>query len=230
MAGSRRYGELLRGIQRLRRALLPAKFDPTGSYRSPERVHLRAVSFRILVHAEIESFLEDRAFDLFDAAWQSWNRDNIPSRVITALLAFSAVATAPPPGKLGGDPGSQKSYDDFKHPVQKAQACWRSLHKDNHGVKEANVLGLLLPLGIAPSDLDTTLLADLTSFGADRGAVAHQSSVQVGQYADPQVENQRVQQLVTSLLPLDSVIDAGINEVRMLSNALITQRAPRPRS
>lgn len=228
MAGSKRYGELLYGVRKLRNALLPAKFDPTGSYRSAERVHLRAVSFRILVHAEVESFLEDRALELFDSGWKAWEHDNVPNRVVTALLAFSGVATALPPGKLGGDPANQKAYEDLKQPVQKAQAVWRAAHRDNHGVKEANVLALLLPLGIAHGELDTTLLADLTSFGADRGAVAHRSSVQVGQYSDPQAEKQRADQLVANLLGIDVLIDSGIQEVRVLEKAIARKNASAP--
>lgn len=219
MAGSNRYRELSHGVRSLGRALLPSRFDPTGSYRSAERVHLRAVSFRILVHAEVESFLEDRAYELFDVGWQAWRNHNVPNRVITALLAFSGMMTASPPSKLGADPANQKTNEDLKHHVEKAQAVWRASHRTNHGVKEANVLALLLPLGVAHDKLDTTLLADLTSFGTERGAVAHRSSVQVGQYSDPQVEKSRARQLVASLLAIDALIDSGIREVRLLEEA-----------
>ena len=101
MATSPRYKELQRSVRKLRRALLPGKFDPTGSYRGAERTHLRAISFRILLHAEIESFIEDRAYELFDEAWNAWTNHRVPSRVLSALLAFSGQSMPTPPSKLG---------------------------------------------------------------------------------------------------------------------------------
>lgn len=220
MATSKRYKELERGVRKLRKALLPGKFDPTGTYRGAERVHLRAISFRILVHAEIEGFIEDRAFALFDAGWKAWNTDNVPNRAMLALLAYSGVTTSTPPSKLGGDPDNQKAYDDMGPPIQKAQAVWRATHKDNHGVKETNVLALLLPLGIEAVDLDTTLLADLTSFGSSRGAVAHKSSVGVTAYSDPKTELDQANQLVADLKPLDQLIADALDEVSKTKKAL----------
>lgn len=224
---STRYNELQRCAQRLREALLPSKFDATGNYRSPERVHLRALSFRILIHAELESFIEDRAMELFDVAWQAWIQDHVPSQVVVALLAFSGVSTQVPPGRLGHDPANQKAYNDLREPVQKAQAVWRAAHKDNHGVKEANVLALLLPLGIAPNDLDPTFLADLTSYGSDRGAAAHSSSVKVKRATDPRVELERAQQLIKDTAKLDEVIDAGIDSVSRLRKAMAVKAKAR---
>lgn len=227
MSGSERYGDLVKGVRELRHALLPPRFGATGAYRSPRQVHLRAVSFRILVHAEVESFLEDRALALFDAAWRAWEEAGVPSRVITALLAFSGVATSLPPRRLGGDSTNQKAYETLSEPIQKAQSIWRSAQKENHGVKEANVLSLLLPLGVDPAALDVTLLADLSSYGADRGHVAHASPVYLSQYLDPQVEWLRASQLVSDLERIDTLISDAIKEVSVLQKALTPRRANR---
>ena len=62
---SPRYKLLSRRINELRRHLLPAKFDPTGTY-SP-RVHERCRAFRLLVHAEFEAFIEDRVSEVVNA-------------------------------------------------------------------------------------------------------------------------------------------------------------------
>lgn len=210
MPSSKRYKELERRLGRLRRALLPARFDATGTYRGAERVHLRVVSFRMLVHAEIESFIEERAFELFDAGWKAWSNDRTPNGVMLALLAYSGVTTSTPPEKLGGDPSSRKSYDDITVPLHKAQAVWRSRFRENHGVKESNVLALLLPLGVPADALDTTLLADLTSFGGLRGAVAHGSSVGVTTYVDAKSEYDHAQQLVAALGAVDKLIDDAL--------------------
>ncbi|MEW5756890.1 MAG: HEPN domain-containing protein [Pseudomonadota bacterium] len=219
MATSMRYKELQRGVHKLRKALLPGKFDPTGTYRSAERTHLRAISFRILVHAEIESFIEDRAHELFDEACNAWTTHRVPSRVLSGLLAFSGHTMPTPPSKLGSS--GKKDHDDIDGILSRAKKRWKDeIHKKNHGVKEPNVLALLLPLGIDGGDLDTTLLADLTSFGGSRGAVAHKSSVGVTTYADPKSENDQANQLVAALESIDELVGDALEELKKTKLAL----------
>jgi len=218
MATSPRYKELQHGVRKLRRALLPRAFDPTGTYRGAERVHLRAISFRILVHAEIESFIEDRAHELFDEAWRVWTNHRVPSRVLAALLAFSGHNMPTPPSKLGKQ---GNNHEDIDGVLSRAKKHWKDeVYKNNHGVKEANVLGLLLPLGIDGGDLDTTLLADLTSFGGLRGAVAHKSSVGVTTYADPKSEYDQANQLVAALASVDTQVGDALDELHKTKKAL----------
>lgn len=219
MATSKRYKELMCGVRKLRCALLPGKFDPTGTYRGAERAHLRAISFRILVHAEIESFIEDRAHQLFDEAWNAWKNHRAPSRVLSALLAFSGQSMPTPPSRLGSQ--GKKDYDDINGLLSRAKKYWKdNVYKNNNGVKEANVLALLLPLGIDGGDFDTTLLADLTSFGGSRGAVAHKSSVGVTTYADPKSEYDQANQLVTALASIDKLVGDALDELNKTKKAL----------
>lgn len=219
MRTSKRHKELQDSVRKLRQALLPSKFDRLGTYRSVERVHIRAISFRILVHAEIESFLEDRAHELFDEAWNAWMNYRVPSKVLSALLAFSGDSMPIPPSKLGVS--GRKSHDDIDGILSRAKKHWKDeVHKNNHGVKEANVLALLLPLGIDGGGLDTTLLADLTSFGGLRGAVAHKSSVGVTAYADPKSEYDRAHQLVTALGSIDALVGDALDHINKTKKAL----------
>src|SRR5690606_17254080 len=103
----------------------------------------------------------------------------------------------------------------------RAKKHWKDeVYKNNHGVKEANVLGLLLPLGIDGGDLDTTLLADLTSFGGLRGAVAHKSSVGVTAYADPKSEYDQANQLVAALASVDAQVGDALDELHKTKKAL----------
>jgi hypothetical protein len=219
MSTSRRYKELQSGVRKLRKALLPGKFDPTGTYRGAERTHLRAVSFRILVHAEIESFIEERSHELFDAALKAWTNHRVPSRVLSALLAFSGHSMPTPPSRLGAL--GKKDYDDIDEILFRAKRHWKEgVYKKNNGVKEANVLALLLPLGIDGGDFETTLLADLTSFGGSRGAVAHKSSVGVTIYADPKSEYDQANQLVTALASIDNLVGDALGELNKTKKAL----------
>jgi len=207
-------------LTKLRRALLPTKFDPTGNYRRQESVHLRAVSFRLLVHAEIESYLEDKAIELASRGWTVWKSARITTDVTVALIAFAGVEACKAPGKLGGDPKKQKAYDDYAVLLEKANGIWRYDLKNNHGVKEENVLALFLPLGISPTELDTTLLADLSSYGALRGEVAHASSLSVTTLADPKSEFQKAELLIRDLTKLDASITTAITRINKVTAVL----------
>ena len=54
----------------------------------------------------------------------------------------------------------------------------------NHGIKEKNILGLLLPIRLSMSDINQTWLATIDSFGSDQGNTAHRS-VRAYQPPDP---------------------------------------------
>lgn len=220
MAGSKQYGALTKAVNKLRRGLLPRKFDPTGTYARAYSIHLRSLSFRILVHAEIESYLEDRANELVGVAWKEWKAGRLTTDVTVALLAYAGIESVKPPGKLGGDPENQKSYEDFGVILERANSAWRYVHKNNHGIKEPNVLALFLPLGLNPSDLDSTLLADLTSYGSKRGEVAHKSSAFVSIYADPLDEFNKARQLVADLMKFDSLVNLAISRIERVARAL----------
>lgn len=180
---------------------------------------MRAVSFRILVHAEIEAFLEERAYELFDEAWQAWSTYRVPSRVLAGLLAFSGHSMPQPPSRLGAK--GKRDFDDVDGMLARVKNYWKDqVYKRNNGIKEANVLGVLLPLGIDGNDIDNTMLADLTSFGGRRGAVVHSSSVGVTKYADPKSEFDQSQQLVRALVNIDDLVTAALEEIAKTKKAL----------
>jgi hypothetical protein len=77
----------------------------------------------------------------------------------------------------------------------------------NHGVKDVNILRMLLPIGIQESQLSQTWLATMNSFGVERGHVAH-STHAVQTPPDPAVENTRVQQILQDLANVDRMITA----------------------
>lgn len=217
MAGSQPYQRLERAIERLRTALLPQSFDPTGSYEKADEVHVRAASFRVLAHAEMESYVEDVTSELFEHAWVSWTASGTPSRVLLGLLAFSGRSHSLPPPSLKA---SGKVSLDVGRAIDLAQAAWRHAHRLNHGVKEENILRLLLPLGIGATEIDATLLSDLSSYGSARGEVAHTSASKVTQYIDPESEYKKVRQLVADLLKLDELILRGCNEIASLHTVI----------
>jgi hypothetical protein len=171
MPQSRRYKVLVKRLEQLRHRMLPRKFSPTGDY-TPVQLD-RTRGYRLLAHAEIEAFLEDRASDLVNRAFNCWRTDFKPRHTITALLAFCRI----------GD----KKYGTVLESIGAALATYNYIVRNNHGVKEDDILKFLLPCGIDKGQMDATWLATLSSFGAARGEIAH-SSVRVHQPIDPRTE------------------------------------------
>jgi hypothetical protein len=79
----------------------------------------------------------------------------------------------------------------------------------NHGVKQSDIMKLLLPIGFRPSDLDAVFVATLDSFGANRGEVAH-TSIKTQQQIDPQTELNTVSRLIQYL---KDDIDPGFDQI-----------------
>lgn len=219
MALSARYRRMKQAVTRLRKSLLPRKFSVTGLYRNSHAVHIRAVSFRLLVHAEIEQFLEDRALELATAGLSAFKKSRVVTPVALGLVAFAGFETVKAPSKLGGDSTNQRAYEDYGVLIERANRAWRYELNNNHGVKETNVLALFLPLGINPADLDSTLLADLSSYGLSRGQAAHSSSVSVAKLADPKDELQKANQLISDLRVLDACVTSELSRVLRVTAA-----------
>jgi hypothetical protein len=219
MPNSPRHDAMKEAVEKFRKALLPRKFEPTGNYVEAHHIHVRSISFRIVVHAEMEAFIEDRTSDLLTVAWTEWTGRRVTTDVVVGLLAYGGVSTYLPPDSLGGS-ANQQSYNDMHIVIQKAQNVWRQNHKNNHGIKEENVLTLVLPLGIKHTDLDTALLADLSSYGSERGRVAHSSNAFTKHYADPKVEYDRAVALVADLEKLDQLISDAIAKVNRIAAAV----------
>ena len=218
MAKSGRYRELRKAITKSRNALLPKKFNPTGTYKGPDRVHYRTISFRIMVHAEIEAYLEDRSREVLDVAWGHWKATRTPSETVICLLGYSEVELKLPPESLGGR-STRQTYDSIDIPLQRAyNVLWHTFQK-NHGIKEANVLALVLPLGIQHTQLDTTMLNDLSSFGTARGEVAHKSNYAITKHADPKDEFDTATKLVVALGKLDDLFNNVIARANKFAKA-----------
>jgi len=79
----------------------------------------------------------------------------------------------------------------------------RWVRVENHGIKERNVLKLLLPVGIREHEIETAWLATIDSFGSDRGTTAHQSASKPQALPDPKSELETVKAIVKGMIPID---------------------------
>ena len=215
---SARYLELVREIHELRLYLLPEAFDPSGDYTQEELV--KALAFRVLAHAELESYMEDRAFDVAKAAANAWKHEKIPSCTLMGLLAFSGRSMEAPPETIKPDDENRtREWNDRIHLSNKIEIAMKSfayMIKNNNGIKEKNILGLLLPIGVDANTLDHTWLVAMDNFGIKRGDAAHRSSGEIftTQQINPADEWKAVKSLLrTGLCKVDDNIDEIITNL-----------------
>jgi hypothetical protein len=207
VARSLRFQQLESALRELRKQLLPRQFDPTGTY--PDRIISRARGYRVLAHAEIEHFIEERAQEVVLHALRDWNSSGLVRKTLLSLVAFSGRNADPPPDTLlAASVSAQPKHDILLHlkfRLDQAANAFFAAVNDNHGLKERNVLRLLLPVGIDPNDFDPLWLATMNSFGERRGEAAHIS----GSYGavrhppDPKSEFNIVVDVIKGLKDID---------------------------
>ena len=112
MTYSDRYKALIVAVSQLRKDLLPGYFKKNANY-SREYI-TRTIAYHILVHAEIESYFESRAWETASKALQKWEKTITANRIILALIAFSGRTMEKPPDSIIPDQPSQSDRWDEK--------------------------------------------------------------------------------------------------------------------
>lgn len=175
---SNRFKELKSRVRELKRHMLPSTFSPTGDYT--ERQQDRARGYRLLVHAEIESYLEDVSKDTVTEAIRGWKLNKKPSIVIVSFLASYHSSWNVSEELKNEDimkiaKSRKNPKDSIVEIIDLAQKQFTQKLKENHGIKNKNFKTLILPTGVDINSLDQTWLTNLDDFGAKRGEVAHNS-------------------------------------------------------
>ncbi len=210
MSISQHYNNLNVQIQNLRDHLLPVPedFDPSGDYSKD--IITKTIAFRVLAHAEIEYYLEERAKEVITNAWNIWKNQQSSGRVLMSLLAFSNVAAEPPSSIEPKQRSQNKIWSEkinLDDKIAKAKSEFFKNIKDNHGIKEANLCKILLPLGFPHDKFDTTWVNDINSFGEGRGDFAHKTSFGITKLPNPEDELKAVQNLLNGLKSIDSILE-----------------------
>jgi len=210
---SQRFIILEQELRNLKENFLPPQFSLTGDYS--EREIALAVAYRVLAHAEIESYLEDRVLEIAQNALTFWNDDKKTTVTLVFLFAFSGLTLDKPPDSLNPVQRSQNLDDKvkFDNKLGKVFNSFRTAVKDNHGIREKNILLLLLPIGIDSEDLDRIWLQEIDDFGKKRGEFAHQSAskYKTSQPPDPQNELEMVERLLQGLTDIDQLLNDFLN-------------------
>ena len=146
-------------------------------------------AFRLFVHAELEEYLETKAKDglaSIEIAFKGGKRlvrDNHALLVIATCLKY----------ELNFDTGKWSS--GVAECIKEARD-WVS---KNNGIKDQSFAMLSILSGKMPDEIDVSLTASLTSYGSDRGEVAHRSVRRVRTIKAPSVEVKNAEALVNDL-------------------------------
>lgn len=205
MANSSRFRELRQRLAELRRHMLPAKFSPTGAYSGRQIDRTRG--YRLLAHAEIESFIEEIAKEAAVTKISEWKKKRLASDLLICFLAFyHAGWTSEPENEPINDQNSRpKVRDSVSEAVDMAMRQYNAILESNHGIREPNIKKMILPLGVRKEDLDHTWLIEMDQFGRNRGDLAH-NSFKALQPIDPKSELETINRLLTGLGQLDRSI------------------------
>jgi len=206
---SAQYANLRRQLAALRLVLLPQKLDVNISQLTP-RLSIRALSFRVLSHAEFENYLESRATEISTTIDKAWRTRGFVTYPTLCMLGFSGMEMKLPPESFEA-PANKKQTDwsDMVNLDARLKRAITAYHyfvtQQNNGIKEQNLVRMLIPLGFDIDKLDRLFVADLDNFGTLRGSAAHQSSaghIQSGVH--PRDEHAVVKRLLEGFLSVDT--------------------------
>jgi hypothetical protein len=196
---SPRFEELERRVKELRVHLLPNPFDPTGSYEDIVYEHTRG--FRVLVHAEFESFIEDRSIEVVNERFKQWIASGVVSTSLLAVVAYKESLHAIPESL--DDASQKKKYPDLIARVEAAKNDFnRYIRTKNNGIKAKNIIRMLMPIGFTEKEIDSGWLSTTETWAIARGDSAHKTAkMQVR--PDPQHEWDTVKEVLSGFREID---------------------------
>ena len=149
----------------------------------------RLAAFRLLVHAEIEEYLESKAREGLDALEKAFKGGGQTVRANLCLMVMGAML-----GKIA-------RFDTARWSAYAAEvlSAARTAIKENNGIKQASFLQLAVFCGKMPDEMDVTLSSALTTYGKSRGDVAHKSVKRVRNIRAPSAESKDADDLLMGL-------------------------------
>jgi hypothetical protein len=139
--------------------------DPAGYQPDLDRL----AAYRLLVHAELEEFLESKARDNIDSITIRMGSASTWMRLSPELLALAIGLKRTLPEQDILDLSRHCSF------VIDMLAAARKAIAENNGVKLQSFALLSLCAGKTMDEIDGVLAASLNSYGKSRGDVAHRS-------------------------------------------------------
>lgn len=194
---STRWLESLEELALLRTTLI--KVNATGSY--PASAYVKARGFVVLAHGVIEGYVEGIALEVVDGAIKGFESDDKARTALLALLLYGHDGSVP--DAFSGGPWGVRAA------LKTSRQRLRDWTEANNGIKEKDVLRLLLPTGLKESDMGSTWLTAMSELGELRGRVAHKGVPPGASHpVDPKDAADSVEKVLTTLCRLDSKLVA----------------------
>lgn len=206
MPNTTEFSTLENRVAALRENMLPKIFSPEGDYS--EFQEDCAIGYRLLVHAEIESFIETSAMLIMNKYHNKWGEEKEASHVLLCLLAcFHSGWKEHDANQMEmiiemAKNRSKTSKESVKDLIGRAHTDYARYIKNNHGIKANNLRTLLEPIGVDFDELDEPWLIEMDSFGTMRGQFAHNSKT-TSEAINPQDELGKVEKIMEGLKNLD---------------------------
>jgi hypothetical protein len=184
---------------------LPAA-PKTGAEAYSDVELTRAKAFLVFAHAELEDYLEGACKAKAERALAAAEMGQITLTAISLVGHYGE--RIPVVRDVAKFTERHRGFvRDFPQPgiditramlsrIKDALSSYFEQCRVNNGVKEANLLPMLLPLGISALIIEPTWLAEMNGFGFDRGAHAHRGLASVQQIADPFLTQARLDRLL----------------------------------
>lgn len=198
---SLKLGTLKKSTKELRTHFLPRIFRPLGDYPRATRVQAHTRAFIVLVHAEIERYLEDWSQEMTDACEAKWDTLLRITKPLSCLLAASEEHIRLPASQ--SDIQQEEMDARVNGIIKTVIKSHKTIIKNNNGIKEANLLDLFAPLGLPSTALGSTLVQNLDYYGKSRGDIAHKSQKAVANILDAETEFKRAESLIQDIESLD---------------------------
>lgn len=208
MPPSPQFKQLQSRLKKLKKRFLSSRPDASGQYSEKAKDFAR--SYRILAHAEIESYVRSRADEIVRDALKLWREKRVSHRVVVTMLACwnknwsdDNSAEVPFPNKDKKD--SKKEGITVDDLVNRSFKAYQGKVEKVYGIRPADLNELVMPLGIhiGEEDFGATWLAGMENFGIQRGRVAHGGEAG-SRDISPDDDRRRMDDLMPGLERLDS--------------------------
>lgn len=173
---SSKYKNLSKELNSLEKHLISKRLV-VGNYTSRQKVLI--MSFIVLTHAKIEEYFESYGLEIINEASKKWkNKRTIPLSILS-LVAYYGYRLPDIPTKIILHQNElSKNIISLEERIEKVVNYYNSdIRVLNHGIKETNLLRILLPLGVRVEDFDATWISTVETFSSLRGEAAHKGFV-----------------------------------------------------
>lgn len=168
--------------------------DPVDSLPEDKQDMLRA--FKLLIHAEIEDYIETVTIDVISKCKAAWIQTYKLNPVLLRLMIYNLTAYT-------GNTRDNLPVDRITNIIENALREIGS----NNGVKEKDLLKMMQQIGVNVMADHNTLSSDLDSYGVGRGLIAHKGVTVITTTSNPLIrreEVRRIEQIFEAMWALDA--------------------------